>query len=221
MSSSPPLLPFSTDTTPSVTEAVGLTPIPGMTLDSRKMMERKRIDDALKEEDDMERAAIELQSLMRQRLDAKRVDKKRAKKKVAARWSNCIFIQCHVRGVFARTRFRKLVEEEHHRAITVIQARIRAKRDRGRIAGIKRNIGLTKRQRYAAELVQSIWRGKISRRAVVAPSFEKEFKRRQSRMYTQLDKAAGGKNIELQETRSSLLRIESTTSLEMNSFRLG
>jgi hypothetical protein len=114
---------------------------------------------------------------------------------------SAVVIQCHLRGLFGRTVYKAKVEEEHSRAITIIQARIRSKRDRLQTDDMKRRRGLERRRAAGAITMQSIWRGKVSRRKVVAPSFEKVFRRRQQTMYEKMDKQ--GLGFELQEARST------------------
>ena len=57
-----------------MTEMVGLPPIPGMTLDSKKMIEQQKIEDELRRLDQQRRASVQIQSCIRQRIGKNRVD---------------------------------------------------------------------------------------------------------------------------------------------------
>jgi len=89
------------------------------------------------------------------------------------------------------------------KAVTLIQARIRAKKDRGKTDDLKRKKVLDRRKSYAAVLVQSIWRGKDSRRRAVAPSYEKLYREKQQSMYLKMDKHHALRGVSLQEARSN------------------
>jgi hypothetical protein len=185
-----------------MTEAVGLPPIPGMTLNSRKMMEKQRIEDELRHEEAMEKAAVEIQSIMRQRMDSKIAESRRLVKLEVMKSMSAVVIQCQLRGMWGRMRFNQVLADEQARAITIIQARIRSKRDRFDTDQKKRAFALERRRKNAAILMQSIWRGKVSRRTISAKSYAKVYRRKQQSMYEKMDRK-GLTGIELQEARST------------------
>jgi len=171
-----------------MTERVGLQPIPGLTLNSRKMMEREKQEEELKHLQDMEMASVQLQSVMRAKLGKKRAKLIREEKIKKEQMEAALVIQRFERGMWGRMIYKEMIRKEQEEAITRIQARIRSNRGRLESEQKKKALQRKKRQHNAAVTVQSIFRGKMSRRKVTAPSYEKVFHRRQQSMYLQMEK---------------------------------
>ena len=169
-----------------MTEKVGLRPIPGLTLNSRKMMERERLEEEEKHAEDMESAAVQLQAVFRRCFGKRKVDGIRETQKMERVKGAATVIEKALRGMMGRKIFQALIRKEQEEAITRIQARIRLNRTRLESEAKKKRVLRDKRERDAAVTVQCIYRGKMSRRLVVAPSYEKLYYRRRKSMYVQM-----------------------------------
>jgi hypothetical protein len=184
-----------------MTERVGLPPIPGMTLNSLAMIKAAERDDAIREENDREIAASIMQSVFRMKFDKERVQKLRRQRDEKLQRDAAVVIECHLRGMVGRRIFKSMMEEEQARAITVIQARIRSKKGRLESEQLKRKKMRIKREHAAATAVQSIYRGKLSRRKFVVKGYEKRWRRQQQSMYEKTNKVEGLEGLQLTEKR--------------------
>ncbi|GMI00027.1 hypothetical protein TrST_g12751 [Triparma strigata] len=156
-----------------MTETVGLKPIPGLTLNSRKMMEmeaRKKEAQLLARK---ELATVQIQALFRSRAGKKRMNLIRNHALTKKRTSASTKIQSFLRGCEGRMRVKALIRKEQEEAITRIQARIRLKRGRLETDERRRKIHQSKRRNEAAVTVQRQYRGKLSRRKVICGSYAK------------------------------------------------
>jgi len=156
-----------------MTEKVGLPPIPGMTMDSKKMIEQHRIEDELKHADDLAKASVQIQACIRQREAARHV-RDLKKQKMDEKVLQCtIKLQRLWRGRLARNVYKTLMDAQQCKAITFIQNRIRIKRARLESEAIRKAKLFKKRRIAAAVVVQALMRGKLSRRTYVT-SAEKD-----------------------------------------------
>jgi len=157
-----------------MTEIIGLPPIPGMTLDSKKMIEQQRQEHLLKLRDDQAKASVQIQSCIRQRIGTKRVNEIRRIRHEEKIRLLAIKIQKSWRGMVGKRIYKKMVWTEQSAAITFIQNRIRMKRARLQSEALRKAKSTEKRRMFAAIKVQSMWRGKVSRRSHVCQSYEKK-----------------------------------------------
>ena len=187
-----------------------------MTLNSRAMVIREERDKALQLEHDMETAAIRIESAVRRKVEMRKVNIVRTQADLVKRNHAALVIEAHLRGLCDRKVYKKMVEEEQHRAITVIQARIRAQKGRVRTQELKVKKERQKRMHDAASVVQCIYRGKLARRKWATSAENERWIERQQNMYEKTEDIEGLRNLKLEQSRRL-----SVVSLGANSALMG
>ena len=170
-------------------EMVGLKPIPGLTLNSRKMIAMQL---AKEEEDERAReelASVQIQAIFRARAGKKRMSIIRTKHDHDIKEKSAIKIQAVARGFKGRRRVKAMIQKEKEEAITRIQARIRLKRGRLESTQMKKRMQREKREAEAAVTVQKQFRGKLSRRKYgITTSFNTRSSLKVQKMYRTMEK---------------------------------
>ncbi|GMH90943.1 hypothetical protein TL16_g11916 [Triparma laevis f. inornata] len=154
-----------------MTEKVGLKPIPGLTLNSRKMMEMEAREEEAKMLEKRELATVQIQALFRARAGKRRMRMVQDLAMDKMRKKGAIRIQSFLRGCKGRMRVKAMIRKEQEEAITRIQARIRLKRGRLETEEKKKAFHRKKRCNQAATCVQRQYRGKLSRRKIICPTY--------------------------------------------------
>ena len=121
-------------------EMVGLKPIPGLTLNSRKMMAMQAAEAEAKQHEKEELASVQIQAIFRARAGKKRMSIIAKKHQDLVKEMSATKIQAVARGFKARRRVKGIIQKEKEEAITRIQARIRLKRGRLESTQMKKRI---------------------------------------------------------------------------------